>query len=270
VFRALTPTNTEHSLHQREQPRMAEAAVILSVETATLGGSVCIARGNKVLASSVGNPEISHSNSLLNDITECLATAQVLLRGIDLFAAASGPGSFTGLRIGLATVKALSATLGRPCVGIPTLHAIAHAAGPSTATLALLPAGRGEVFVQMFSVSKDANVIALDTPAHLAPQQIFARYSANTTIKLSGPGAHVHHEFLRELAQKNGTPVFDELNGSAERDLQPGWTLTPMDRDLSQSVAALALQELDRDNVGSAHSLSAIYVRPSDAELKCL
>jgi tRNA threonylcarbamoyladenosine biosynthesis protein TsaB len=248
---------------------MIESPLILSIETATLGGCVCIARGNSVLASSVGNPEISHSNNLLKEITECLATAGILLRDLDLLAAASGPGSFTGLRIGLATVKALSATLGRPCVGIPTLHAIAHAAGRSDLTVALLPAGRGEVFVQMLSVSSEGEVSALDMPAHLPPQEMFARYSAEKSIKWCGPGAHLHSELLRKHAQGRRLSFFDELNGLAEEESQSGWTLAPLEKELSRSVAALALQELTRDNLGSADSLSAIYVRPSDAELKC-
>jgi tRNA threonylcarbamoyladenosine biosynthesis protein TsaB len=249
---------------------MIESPLILSIETATLGGSVCVARGNTVLASSIGNPEISHSNNLLRDINECLASARVLLRNLDLFAAASGPGSFTGLRIGLATVKALSATLARPCVGIPTLHAIAHAAGRSDVTVALLPAGRGEVFVQMLSVSLEGEVSALDTPGHLRPQEMFARYSAETSIKWCGPGAHLHSELLRKQARGGGLRFFDELNGIAEKEPQSGWTLAPLETELGKSVAALALQELTRDNLGSADSLAAIYVRPSDAELKCL
>src|SRR4029079_8498802 len=134
---------------------------VLSLETATIGGSICVARGLDTLAARAGDSKVSHSNSLLSDISESLQAAGLTLADIQLFACASGPGSFTGLRIGIATLKALAATLQKPCAGVPTLNAIAHSAGDSSATVALLPAGRGEVFAQMFSVSAD-HVIEVD------------------------------------------------------------------------------------------------------------
>src|SRR5215213_11858472 len=105
--------------------------LILSVETATLSGSVALSRGAHILAAFAGDSGVSHSNTLLHDIDKLLHQAQVELSEIDLFAVANGPGSFTGLRIGIATIKGLAATLGGPCAGVPTLHAVALAAGES-------------------------------------------------------------------------------------------------------------------------------------------
>src|SRR3982074_468901 len=113
---------------------MSEAPLILALDTATLDGSVCLARGEEVLASLAGDAKISHSSAPLKDIDRMLETCCVSLQQVELFAAASGPGSFTGLRIGLATIKAFVATLNRPCIGIPTLHAVARSGGPSQAT----------------------------------------------------------------------------------------------------------------------------------------
>ena len=149
-----------------------------------MAGSVWLGRGTAQLATRVGDPKVSQSASLLQDISDCLDEAGVKLAEVDLFACASGPGSFTGLRIGIATLKALAASLARPCVGIPTLHAVAHAAGPSRATVALLPAGRGEVFAQMFSVSEGGIVTELDSAAHLSPQRLVAEVCANVKIFL--------------------------------------------------------------------------------------
>src|SRR6266581_5281360 len=110
---------------------IGEMPLILSFDTATLGGSVCLARGETILASVMGDPNISHSNTLLRDINQVLKTAGVTLSDIDLFAVAAGPGSFTGLRIGLATAKSLAVNTGKQCVGVSTLTAIAHATGKS-------------------------------------------------------------------------------------------------------------------------------------------
>ena len=134
---------------------MKDNPVILSVETATRLGSVCLSRRNEVVVSVAGENVGSHSNTLLRQIQEVLARAQVSLGEVDLFAAASGPGSFTGLRIGLATIKGLAATLNRPCIGVPTLQAVALSGGISASSVAILPAGRGEVFAQRFAVNSE-------------------------------------------------------------------------------------------------------------------
>lgn len=240
---------------------MTISPLILAVDTATLGGSVSIARGKVVLASSVGDATVSHSNSLLQDIKENLGKVDVTLGDIDLFAAASGPGSFTGLRIGLATVKGLAATLGRSCVGIPTLDAIAHAGGPSSATVALLPAGRGEVFAQLFSVSKDQTVAPLDAAVHLSPRGVLEKYALLKNLKWAGPGAHAHRDLLQEHAREQGIE-FSEIED------QQGWFLISQQANLSKHVAALAFQRFEIGAVVEPQSLKAIYVRPSDAELK--
>ena len=110
---------------------MSTETLILAVETATLAGSIAIVRGEEVIVSSNGDPAVSHSNTLLADLDQLLNHAKIKLPEIDLFAVAAGPGSFTGLRIGIATIKALAATLARPTAAIPTLQAIALAGGPS-------------------------------------------------------------------------------------------------------------------------------------------
>ena len=108
---------------------MNEQYLVLSIETATLAGSIAISKGSKILASSCGDPKLSHSNTLLADIDVLLAKANVTLSDVSLFAVAAGPGSFTGLRIGIATVKALANTMNRACIGVPTLAIVF--AGPS-------------------------------------------------------------------------------------------------------------------------------------------
>lgn len=236
--------------------------LILSLETATLGGGVFLGRGEVELAAKVGRPDVSHSNNLLSDINDCLNQAGVSLADIDVFACASGPGSFTGLRIGIATVKGLAATLDRPSLGIPTLHAVAHAAGPSPVTVALLPAGRGEVFAQMFSVSADA-VVESDTAAHLSPAKMIERYGDLERVLWAGNGAHNERDFLAAQAEQRGLR-FDEVSSEPAE----GWRLAPKVENLARHVAALALRDYDAGALQSAQSISAIYVRPSDPELK--
>ena len=86
------------------QSEIVQLPLILSLETATRLGSVCLARGETVLCAAPLETQSSHSAHLLNTIQQALTNAHCALDEIDLFAAASGPGSFTGVRIGLATL----------------------------------------------------------------------------------------------------------------------------------------------------------------------
>ena len=147
-----------------------------------------------------GDPKLSHSNTLLQRHQPMSAQANAAVQDVQLFAATSGPGSFTGLRIGLATIKALAATLNRPCVGVPTLHVIAHTAGVSKATVSLLPAGRGEVFVQSFSVA--GGVTELDAASHLPPALAIERYRALSALKVGWFRAQSYSETLIESAAR--------------------------------------------------------------------
>lgn len=244
---------------------MSSDPVILSLETATLGGSVFLGRGTAKLAERLGDPKVSHSNSLLTDIAAALEEAGLVLVNVDGLACASGPGSFTGLRIGIATLKALAATLHVPCVGIPTLEAVAHSAGPSPATIALLPAGRGEVFSQMFSVSAGGAVTPLDQPRHISPTRLLEKYGEHKKITWAGPGAHAQRALLAEYAEAHGL-----MFGDGERNIDDSdsvWTLAPEVANLARNVAALSLVRFETGLVQTPQGLSAIYVRPSDAEL---
>lgn len=237
--------------------------LILSIETATLGGGVCLSEGTNILVTMSGDPGLSHSNTLLSDINRCLNEAGHAVEDVQLFAAASGPGSFTGLRIGLATIKALAATLKRPCVGIPTLQAIAHSTGLSDATVSLLSAGRGEVFVQLLSVTSN-EVTELDAAAHLPPLRAIERYATRSKLKWAGPGAVSQRDLIQSVAQRHGFNFqAAEVDGNND-----GWTMVTGEANLATSVGAIAWQRLQSNKLEQAESLSAIYVRPSDAELK--
>jgi tRNA threonylcarbamoyladenosine biosynthesis protein TsaB len=252
------------------KPIVTTNPIILSLETATPGGSVYLARGNVQLAARIGDPQISHSNSLLNDINQSLDESGLSLQDVDLLACALGPGSFTGLRIGIATLKALSSTLGRPAAGIPTLKAVAHAAGPSNAAVALLPAGRGELFAQMFTVSQDHTVTEIDSAAHLSPQKLIEKYQTFRELIWAGPGAHQQREFLEQCATEIGIDFTEDTSNLAGDPSQPvsdNWRLAAKEPNLAAHVAALALQLFERGEVQFADSIQAIYVRPSDAEL---
>ncbi len=234
-----------------KKPRKDEP-LILAIETATRAGSVAVASGGEVVASRVGNASVSHSTNLIEMIEFVLNEVRAELSDIDLFATAVGPGSFTGLRIGLATVKAFAAVTGRQIVGVSTLAAIAHAEHKRGEIVSLLPAGRGEVFAQMFSVD-DGIVNPLDRAAHLSPKEVAEKYSDRPGVSFAGEGK----------SQLNYP--FATASGSV-----PSGSVLAEDKSamcLAVSVAGLALKEYREGKAVTPDELHAVYVRASDAEI---
>ena len=238
----------------------------LGVDTSTEKRSVALLRGGGLLAESVSELRAGGSASLLSDIERALASASVRLKDVGLFAAAVGPGSFTGLRSGLATIKGLALVLSKPVVGVPTLHAVAWGARPAERVVALIPAGRGEVFAQLLGVDEGGRVTEHEPPAHLPPASLLekiARLGAGVTW--AGGGAFKFRELIRERAASAGIKFVEETGA----DASPGaWRLARAEEALARSVIEIALSRRGEHGGASAGDLSAIYVRPSDAELK--
>ena len=228
--------------------------LILAIETATRAGSVAVARGEHILSSRAGDASISHSSNLIEMIDEVLTEARAKLSDVDFFAAATGPGSFTGLRIGLATIKAFAAMTRQPAVGVSTLATIACAARIEGQIVSLLPAGRGEVFAQMFAAS-NREVVALDAAAHLSPAETLKRYDNESNVTWAGEGVEKLAEYLRSTKNESGAQSVQETaaaNGSVP---------------LARFVAALALKDYREGKSVTADELQAVYVRASDAEI---
>ena len=218
--------------------------LILAIETATRAGGVAIARGEEVLASIAGDASVSHSTNLLEMVEEALRNAGVTLDEIDLFAVAVGPGSFTGLRIGLATAKAFATHLSKEVIGVPTLAAVAHASKVTGNIVALLPAGRGEVFAQRFTV-RDGVLTMLDDPQHLSPDRLIEKYAGLDALTFAGEGV--------QMIEKFGTPN--------------SWTLCRESPSLAPSIAVLGFRAYTEGESVTPENLHAVYVRASDAEI---
>jgi tRNA threonylcarbamoyladenosine biosynthesis protein TsaB len=126
---------------------------VLAVDTSTGRGSVAVVGDDGLLAEARVAAAQGHSGWLL-------PAAEALLRGlglaasaVDAFAVTTGPGSFTGLRVGLSSVQGLGLASGRPCVGLSTLDVLAYAVGRGVAVVALMDAYRGEVYSAVYDGS---------------------------------------------------------------------------------------------------------------------
>jgi tRNA threonylcarbamoyl adenosine modification protein YeaZ len=248
-----------------------EGLLVLSADTATEKRSVAVMHGGSVLSLRVSELRDAGAANVLGDVERALAEASVKLGDIDLFAVTIGPGSFTGLRSGLATMKALAVTLKKPVVGVSTLHAIAHTARPSKHVTVMIPAGRGEVFAQILSVTREGEVSEQEGPTHVSPALFIERVARiGGGFKWAGSGASKFSEMIGEQANASGLKFVTASAAESATNEPAGdeWTLASPSQALAIAVGTLAKIRFENGAPASADELRALYVRQSDAEMK--
>ena len=143
---------------------------ILAIETATWLASVAVADGERIVAERDQLTQGRHAAVLLPAIRDVLGSAGLTVRDLDLIGVSVGPGSFTGLRVGLSVAKTLGYAAGIRVVGVPTLEALAYAAPNDSATIvAALDARKGELYAAGFRREGSALRMVLEEQLVEAP-----------------------------------------------------------------------------------------------------
>jgi tRNA threonylcarbamoyladenosine biosynthesis protein TsaB len=232
--------------------------LILAVDTSTRMGSAAILGDSEILAEVSGYEETPYSTRLFRDIAALQDKANFRLGQIDVFAAGAGPGSFTGLRVGLTAVKAWAEVHGKPVVPVSGLEAIAAegiAVGASGASAApviapFLDARRGQVFGAVYRISGDATGLTLA--------------SDESILSLD--------EFLDLVRQRSAagvdlvSPTPDVLPAARLKEVLPDARVVQVSAALAPAIGRLAFQRAQRGETVDALRLDANYVRRSDAE----
>jgi tRNA threonylcarbamoyladenosine biosynthesis protein TsaB len=212
--------------------------MILALDTTSEFGSLAIrSNGNTLVESALYAPE-GFGHLIFPAIQKLLTDANIRLDQIDCFAAASGPGSFTGVRIGLSVVKGLAEAMGKPAVGVSNLRAMSSF-GNLTHRAVVLDARRGEVFAAVYN-----------SDLEIAEPETVLKLSA-WLDSLSLPS----YEFIWMA----GSPFRSALEGT--RFAEMPYVEAP--RKLAGAIARCA----EKDNWLDPAALDANYVRRSDAEL---
>ena len=127
---------------------------ILALESTAVAGSAALVEDEKVLGEFYCNTALTHSQTLMPMAEQLLACTRTALEDVDLFAVTAGPGSFTGVRIGVSSVKGMAMALGKPCCAVSTLEAMACGASMVEGLVcALMDARCGQVYTALFRVS---------------------------------------------------------------------------------------------------------------------
>lgn len=222
---------------------------VLAADTSTASGSVCLMDGARVKAEWTIHSEITHNRLLLKTIDRVLEAVGWSLEEVEGFAVTTGPGSFTGLRIGLTTLKSLAWALRKPFAGIPSLDALAaqfaFAAHP---VCSLLDARKREVFVGLYQPDDKGNLVRKGDLRVAKPERILD-WIAEPTV-FCGDGWLAYEDFFRE-----------KLGPKALAAPAPHHVLR------SSHVAHLARKRFLAGDVDNPMTSVPLYVRPSEAEL---
>lgn len=193
----------------------------------------------------------THARHLMAGVKAVLELAGIRLRDLDAFAVTCGPGSFTGLRIGISTVKGMALALGKPMAGVSTLAVLAHQAdGPEGLICPMIDARRREVYWSLYR--KTTNGIEPVEPEQVGP-------AARAAEKIDGPcmfmgnGALVYRDVL-----ENHLSHPAQWGSASNSALRIAW------------VARLAWQRLEMGESDDVRGLSPVYLRKSDAEINAV
>jgi tRNA threonylcarbamoyladenosine biosynthesis protein TsaB len=215
---------------------------ILSIDTTSEHGSLAVIENGEIVGELAMHSTEGFGHLLFGHINVLLVAHGWLLTEVDAFAAAAGPGSFTGIRVGLAAVKGLGAALGRPVVAVSSLQAVAwHGSAPIRA--ALIDARRDEVYGAVYSASLQP----------VRPEVVTALTHWLETL----PGEGV------ELVSADAGRLISALAGTSYLRLP----VTQAPRALAGAVGSIASMRLAEGAASDPAAIEANYVRRSDAEL---
>src|SRR5687768_3585300 len=230
--------------------------LFLALDTTSSAGSSALLRDDDLVREDASDSSRSHGSKLPAELATLLQRTGVALHDIDALAVGIGPGSFTGLRVGIATMQGLAVALNRSLFGVSALDALAHlafggsgtSAGPDPSDTAAsvvtwIDAWRGEVYAATY---KDGREVEPATVAR--PAELLSKLRAEPTL-FTGDGAAMYQDAIKAAL------------GQRARFTEP---TAP---SLAGAMAALAKQEFRKGLRPLPHAIRPLYVRRSDAEL---
>ena len=223
---------------------------ILAIDTATQVSSVAVASADKLAAELTMQAKLTHSETLMPHIKEVLRMANVRKEQLEGIAVSIGPGSFTGLRIGLAAAKAMAYALDLPIVGVSTLKALAyHYPVPGIRIVSLLDAQKGNAYRESYEWEEGTLMVV--NPVEVLPiAEILAECaeSGRETVVLGDIA-------VRRIRGKVDLP--------ANVTVAPAHLVMPR----AACVAMLGLQELAAGHTDNVMNMEPVYIRRSEAEV---
>jgi tRNA threonylcarbamoyladenosine biosynthesis protein TsaB len=223
--------------------------LVLGVDTATAAASVALVRDGEPVALESCPVASGHGETLLPLVTALFDRVGELLTAIDGIGVSLGPGSFSGLRVGLSTVKGLAYALGCQVAGIPTLDALAQLVTAWDGLICpLLDARNGEVYAALFRRGADGQQERLTQDLLLTPEALCRQVTAPCAL-------------IGDALERYGTTIQASCRARAPVFLLASRPL------LGEVIAKLAWERFVRGDADDLYTLEPAYVRPPDARL---
>jgi tRNA threonylcarbamoyladenosine biosynthesis protein TsaB len=222
--------------------------IILAIDTTTFTGSIALLKDTKLIAEVDIDSSSTYSERLLPAVDFLLRTNQLSIQDMDGFAVSVGPGSFTGIRIGLSTIKSFSYASGKPVAGVSTLKALAEKLRRSQAHLLcpLLDAKKGEIYAALFE-SKGDKLLEVIPQGVYSPDRFFSLLPSHRIISFIGNGMEVYRK-----------EIFQYFKDKAR--------LSPRSAFIAYEIGLLGYEMLKKKKGVSAEKLEPLYFRKSQAE----
>lgn len=216
---------------------------MLAIDSSALTATAALSEDDTLICEMTEHTALTHSQTLMPMIDHLLSRAGWKISDIDRFVCAAGPGSFTGLRIGIGTVKGLAMGVDAPCVGVSTLKALAYnMVGTEKLIVPIMDARRGEVYCGIYrTVGDRLEAVKPDRAMPLA--ELLAELDGDAVFL--GDGVPVHKEKIKEI-----------LGEKAH--------FAPLSHQLPRASSLLVAAQ-DEPEI-SYHSLAPTYLRKSQAE----
>lgn len=221
---------------------------ILSIETSTRVGSVAIIEDEHLIAEYILNVVSTHSERLLPSIDQILKDSQLTVRDIEGFAVSLGPGSFTGLRIGISTVQGLALAAEKGVVGVPTLDVLAHNLMFTRLLVCpLLDARKGEVYTALYQGDGSGRLEKLTPDLAIKPEELLTRIKE--PVIFLGDGVEAYRDTLR--------------SGQDNCLFAPAYLNQPR----ASVLAKLGLEKFKQGHIFKEEEIQPLYCRLAEAEI---
>ena len=219
--------------------------LIMAFESSAKAASVALVQDGRLVSQYSQCSGLTHSRTLLPMAEDMLKNAELSLKDVDMYAVAHGPGSFTGIRIGVSTVKGLAWASDKPCVGVSTLEAMAwHGLSAGGYICPVMDARRNQVYNALFKIEKGRPIrLTDDRPIGLAELSVELR-ELGAPVLLVGDGAEISARWF----DKEGI----------------AYTVAP-ENLVWQSAWGVAMAAQDK-TPGNCDELLPVYLRLSQAE----
>ena len=224
--------------------------LIFGIDTCCNAATAALLEGDTLIAQTVINHGKTHSQIMMSAVEDMFKGAQISPKEVDIFAAATGPGSFTGVRIGVATAKAMAQAANKPCVAVSTLEALAYSSKMFDGIAApILDARRNQVYNALFDCNKGEMTRLCDDRALALDKLLQELLKIDKDVVFMGDGVFVFRDEIKAVLKERAyfAPKTISMN-------------------LAGSVAAVAQERFENGEMVSYNKLVPSYVRLSQAE----